>query len=426
MGRMPIVLLTHQTRAMTQQSYDLNVTNNFANETVLAIGSALVNHVNALNAAEIAARSNADAENLAALQSFIAAATTRMNSIEQKADTLTGGEFSQLEEVIMQVLNQPGFASLLGGLSVTIGANSYAMSSVVAALASVRQIARRDQANFVGGLPRLLTLVMTDGSQRVFTAAEVITPAIRDAQGNIVTPELRTYTYTCPDFGGGVPAAQVYAFRADPVVIGGLSIAAASMTELSRTQIIVDLTGQFTGSVTPTLTSPELSGDDYLGTTPPAPPPAPTPAPAPDLVALAAAVAAAQTALDGVTTTRSAAQVSLASAVTARDAAQAEVQTAYDALTAANAALQAAADDLVAAESAGDAELITSATAARDAAQQVADAALNAYNSEQADVTAGDALVGEANTALNAAQAAYDAAVAALTAAQAALTAAGG
>lgn len=410
---------------MSKQSYDLNVTNNFAGETVLAIGQALVGHVSALNAQEIAARSNADADNLRQLQDFVAAATTRMDLIESKADTLTGGEFSQLEEVIMQVLQQPGFANLLQGLSINIGGTSYAMTSVVAALAAVKEIVRRDQANLVGGLPRLITLTLSDNSQHVFTAVEAITPAVRNEAGDIVTPELRTYTYTCPSFLGA-PASQVYSYRADPIVIGGLTIGAPNITEVYRTQIVIDLTGQFSGGTTPTLVTPELSGDDYLGTTPPAPAPAPTPAPAPNLTALQAAVATAEDDLAAAGQVRDGAQAGLTAAVAARDAAQAEVQGAYDALASANAALTSASDALVTAEAGGDAEQIAAATAARDAAQQAVNAALTTYNTEQADVVAGDVLVGQANAQLNTAQQAYDAAVAALAAAQAALTAATG
>lgn len=267
----------------TQTSHDLNVVTSFEADTLTAVATAIVAHVNNLNQVEIAARGNADTYNLQQLQEFVALATARMNLIEDKADTLTGGEFGQLEDVILQILSQPGFASLLSGLSITIGGTAYSMTSVVNALATAAQISSRTQANVIDGVPRTLTVFTNDGMSFVFSATETVTPAVVDAEtGAVLEPKKLTYSYGCADFQG-VPAAQIYVYAAKPLAVAGLSLNVEAKSELSRTYILLDLAGKFVASTPTTLHSPDLNGDTFEGTAAPL---------AAAMAALAAAIAA--------------------------------------------------------------------------------------------------------------------------------------
>jgi hypothetical protein len=398
----------------TNKSLDLNVTNAFGDETLLAVGEAIVAHVNGLNATEIAARSNADAANLAALQAFVQTATARMNLIENKADTLTGGEFGQLEDVILEVLSQPGFASLLSGLSVSVGGNSYAMASVVNALATAAAVTGRTQSNVVGGIPRTLTLTTDGGMSFVFTATESVTPAVLDPDtGAVVSPKLVAYTYSCSDFMG-VPASQVFVFSAKPVLISGLSLNAESKAEVSRTYILIDLASQFSAAPTVTLNTPDLNADGTVGTISP----------------LAVAMQALATALALRDQRASAATVAGTDAVTARSVANAAALTlanqqnaASVSLPIAQAAVAQAESDLADAQAGGDQGEINAAQSALNAANQAVteintgvSGAQSLANSTDATAVTAEIAAAAATAALATAQTAVDEAQAAVDA----------
>ena len=385
-----------------QTTYEVNLPDLTTSELLVDLLAKFGAKVSGELSAEQAARINGDA----ALSQALSLLGDRVTVLEQRPDELTPAERQVIEEALQRLVTQEGFASLIGGMSVTIGGVSYSATSVILSMLAARKIARHDYADLVGYLHRTYRVTFTDDTVAIFSASAAAKTAeeLSAMLGRQIANAGAHYLYEAADFGG-VPARFELTFEHVPVQVAGIS--SERPTLLRKTNIVALLPG-FAASAPVVLAGVDMTGDGVIGV--------PAAAPVDDpLVAALAVLAAAVSQRDAAASVLAQAQGEATAAADALPAAQA-------ARTAADAAYADQYPGLIAAADVASADLVDAQVLASSAQQADADQQALVTAAEQqlaaAQASGDEQAVADAQAALLAAQEAKALSASELTAAQ--------
>lgn len=218
-----------------------------ADDQMVALGSAIVDAV-ATTQNEFSAAVN---NQLIELRTLVEAAAAEANVLNQ-------AELDQVNSLIVNLLSSMDIQSMVASLGVKIGAKTYTLSSIVAALALAAREVQTDMILAADGKSYTgARMTLTDGRQAMFSAT------LTDTDTGIIGEKRLRFVFSSADFAGVAAMFEVAFLRRQiqSLTLGSISIPVTRVFDESRTNIVLDLTGQLVEVAAPT--------------------PAPAPAPAP-------------------------------------------------------------------------------------------------------------------------------------------------
>lgn len=224
-----------------------------ADDQMIALGAAIVDAV----ATQQNEFSTAVNNQLLDLRALVEAAAAEANVLNQ-------AELDQVNSLIVNLLSSMDIQSMVASLGVRIGTKTYTLSSIVAALALAAREVQTDMILAADGKSYTgARMTLTDGRQAMFAATST------EVDTGVVGEKRLRFVFSSLDFAGVAAMFEMSFLRRQlqSLTLGAIQIPVNRVFDESRTNIVLDLTGQLVEVAAPTPT--------------PAPAPAPAEEPAP-------------------------------------------------------------------------------------------------------------------------------------------------